>query len=81
MAGPAKNLAEQTEERLERLADTVREKFDKVTEGSFRDRIVEGRFADHGDRADEADRGDRADHGGRADQGDSARPESGRKQD
>ncbi|MFD6567628.1 hypothetical protein [Micromonospora profundi] len=81
MAGPAKDLAEQTEERLEQLADTVREKFDKVTEGSFRDRIVEGRFADHGDRADEADHGERADHGGRADPGDRVRPEAGRKRD
>ncbi|KAB1931707.1 hypothetical protein F8271_26870 [Micromonospora sp. ALFpr18c] len=49
MAEPAKKVAQQTEERLEDLADTVREKFDKVTEGSFRDRIVEGRFADQTD--------------------------------
>ncbi|MBM0231476.1 hypothetical protein JNW91_06135 [Micromonospora sp. STR1_7] len=49
MAEPAKKVAQQTEERLENLADTVREKFDKVTEGSFRDRIVEGRFADQVD--------------------------------
>ncbi|WLS48972.1 hypothetical protein Q3V37_06335 [Micromonospora profundi] len=81
MAGPAKKLAEQTEDRLEQLADTVRAKFDKVTEGSFRDRIVEGRFADHGDRADEADHGERTDNGGRADSGDRVRPESGRTQD
>ena len=84
MAGPTKKLAEQTEDRLEQLADTVRAKFDKVTEGSFRDRIVEGRFADHGDRADEGglgDHGERTDNGGRADSGDRVRPESGRTQD
>ncbi|CCH22244.1 hypothetical protein [Micromonospora lupini] len=46
MAEPAKKVARQTEDRLEDLADTVREKFDKVTEGSFRDRIIEGRFAE-----------------------------------
>ncbi|RLP95100.1 hypothetical protein EAD89_02345 [Micromonospora sp. BL4] len=49
MAEPAKKMAQQTEDRLEDLADTVREKFDKVTKGSFRDRIVEGRFADQVD--------------------------------
>lgn len=51
MAEPAKRVAQQTEERLEGLADTVREKFDKVTEGTFRDRIKEGRFAEQGDPA------------------------------
>ena len=50
MAEPAKKVAQQTEDRLEDLADTVREKFDKVTEGSFRDRIIEGRFAEQADR-------------------------------
>jgi hypothetical protein len=50
MAEPAKRVAQQTEERLEGLADTVREKFDKVTEGTFRDRIKEGRFAEQGDQ-------------------------------
>ncbi|MEU0547016.1 hypothetical protein [Micromonospora sp. NPDC005979] len=49
MAEPAKKVAQQTEERLEGLADTVREKFDKVTEGTFRDRIKEGRFAEQGE--------------------------------
>ncbi|WP_405428535.1 hypothetical protein [Micromonospora sp. NBC_00617] len=51
MTEPAKSVAQQTEERLESLADTVREKFDKVTEGSFRDRISQGRFAEQGDQA------------------------------
>ncbi|MEU5903622.1 hypothetical protein [Micromonospora sp. NPDC047527] len=70
MSEPAKKVAQQTEDRLEHLADTVREKFDKVTEGSFRDRVVEGRFADHGDSGDHGDRS--------ADQG---RAEPERKQD
>ncbi|MFG3553976.1 hypothetical protein ACGGAQ_06275 [Micromonospora sp. NPDC047557] len=51
MTEQAKSVAQQTEERLESLADTVREKFDKVTEATFRDRIKEGRFADQGDQA------------------------------
>ncbi|MFF5176914.1 hypothetical protein ACFY2Q_02650 [Micromonospora sp. NPDC000316] len=66
MSEPAKKVAQQTEERLEHLADTVREKFDKVTEGSFRDRVVEGRFADHGDSGDQGDHGDRNAEQGRA---------------
>ncbi|WCN81650.1 hypothetical protein [Micromonospora sp. LH3U1] len=49
MAEPAKKVAQQTEDRLESLAETVREKFDKVTEGTYRDRVVKGRFADQGD--------------------------------
>ncbi|MBM0276456.1 hypothetical protein [Micromonospora tarensis] len=55
MAEPAKKVAQQTEERLENLADTIRAKFDKVTEGTFRDRIKEGRFAERAEPgADEA---------------------------
>ena len=46
MAESAKKVAQQTEDRLENLAETVREKFDKVTEGTYRDRIIAGRFAD-----------------------------------
>ncbi|MET8265167.1 hypothetical protein ABZU92_14375 [Micromonospora arida] len=56
MAEPAKNVAQQTEDRLESLAETVREKFDKVTEGTYRDRIIGGRFAEDGDHADERGR-------------------------
>ncbi|MGC4745081.1 hypothetical protein ACLQ28_05385 [Micromonospora sp. DT201] len=55
MAEPAKKVAQQTEDRLEDLAETVRKKFDKVTEGTYRDRVVAGRFAEQGDRG-----GDRA---------------------
>ncbi|MEU8111574.1 hypothetical protein [Micromonospora sp. NPDC048947] len=53
MAEPAKKVAQQTEDRLEDLAETVRKKFDKVTEGTYRDRIIAGRFAEDGDHADE----------------------------
>ena len=48
MAEPAKKVAQQAEDRLEELAETVRKKFDKVTEGTYRDRIVGGRFAEDG---------------------------------
>ncbi|MEV4496048.1 hypothetical protein C7C45_07200 [Micromonospora arborensis] len=50
MAEQAKKAAQQTEDRLEDLAETVRKKFDKVTEGTYRDRVVAGRFAEQGDR-------------------------------
>ncbi|MGC4849276.1 hypothetical protein ACLQ3F_18695 [Micromonospora sp. DT15] len=53
MAEQAKKVAQQTEDRLENLAETVRKKFDKVTEGTYRDRIIAGRFAENGDHAAE----------------------------
>ncbi|MEU7851244.1 hypothetical protein AB0B74_04445 [Micromonospora parva] len=56
MAEPAKKMAQQTEDRLENLAETVREKFDKVTEGTYRDRIIGGRFAEDGERGTEPGR-------------------------
>ncbi|WP_406060414.1 hypothetical protein [Micromonospora sp. NBC_00860] len=56
MAEPAKKVAQQTEDRLEDLAETVRKKFDKVTEGTYRDRIIAGRFAEDGDHAGEQGR-------------------------
>ncbi|MEU7609246.1 hypothetical protein [Micromonospora sp. NPDC049204] len=56
MAEPAKKVAQQTEDRLEDLAETVRKKFDKVTEGTYRDRIVEGRFAEQGDHGGDRSR-------------------------
>ncbi|WP_410810494.1 hypothetical protein [Micromonospora sp. 067-2] len=56
MTESAKKVAQQTEDRLEGLADTVREKFDKVTEGSFRDKIIEGRFAEQDDRGPDQSR-------------------------
>ncbi|MEH0928731.1 hypothetical protein [Micromonospora sp. CPCC 205558] len=56
MAEPAKKVAQQTEDRLENLAETVREKFDKVTEGTYRDRIIAGRFAEDGEHGGERGR-------------------------
>ncbi|MGW5556578.1 hypothetical protein ACWER9_05035 [Micromonospora sp. NPDC003944] len=56
MAEPTKKVAQQTEDRLESLAETVRKKFDKVTEGTYRDRIIAGRFAENGDQAGERSR-------------------------
>ncbi|WP_406074002.1 hypothetical protein [Micromonospora sp. NBC_01638] len=50
MTEPEKTVAQQTEDRLESLAETVREKFNKVTKGTYRDRVVEGRFAEQGDK-------------------------------
>ncbi|KAB1926773.1 hypothetical protein AB0J94_08370 [Micromonospora noduli] len=56
MAEPAKKVAQQTEDRLENLAETVRKKFDKVTDGTYRDRIIAGRFAEDGDHTGERGR-------------------------
>ncbi|WP_319461101.1 hypothetical protein [Micromonospora sp. RTP1Z1] len=49
MAESAKKVAQQTEDRLEEVAENVREKFDQVTEGKFTDEIKNGRFADQVD--------------------------------
>ncbi|MFF5172485.1 hypothetical protein ACFY3U_07615 [Micromonospora sp. NPDC000089] len=49
MAESAKNVAQQAEDRLEKVAETVREKFDRVARGSFSDKIKNGRFADQTD--------------------------------
>ncbi|MEU8180417.1 hypothetical protein AB0B85_29810 [Micromonospora sp. NPDC049044] len=49
MAEQAKKVAQQTEERLEDLAETVRKKFDKVTDGTYRDRDAPGQAAEQGD--------------------------------
>jgi hypothetical protein len=55
MAESAKKVAQQAEDRLEKVAENVRERFDRVTEGRFTEKIKDGRFAyqmDHGiDRA------------------------------
>ncbi|MEV6706155.1 hypothetical protein [Micromonospora wenchangensis] len=55
MAESAKKVARQTEERLDRVAENVREKFDRVTRGKFSDTVKDGRFADR--NAAGADRG------------------------
>ncbi|MEU4565995.1 hypothetical protein [Micromonospora sp. NPDC023956] len=56
MAEPARKVAQQAEERLDRVADTVREKFDAITGGRFAGRagpVVERRHpAEDGATAD-----------------------------
>ncbi|MBM0238607.1 hypothetical protein JNW88_18240 [Micromonospora sp. ATA32] len=49
MTESAKKVAEQTEDRLEKVAKNVRERFDRVTEGRFTDKIKNGGFADQVD--------------------------------
>ncbi|MGC4894420.1 hypothetical protein [Micromonospora sp. DT31] len=49
MAEPAKRVAQRAEERLEKVAETVRERFDRVTDGRFSDKVRDGRFADQTD--------------------------------
>ncbi|MCW3813691.1 hypothetical protein ONA91_04360 [Micromonospora sp. DR5-3] len=55
MTESAKKVAQEAEDRLEKVAANIRERFDRVAQGSFTDKIKEGRFADqldHGvDRA------------------------------
>ncbi|SCE68349.1 hypothetical protein GA0074695_0282 [Micromonospora viridifaciens] len=46
MAESAKRVAQEAEDRLEKVAANIRERFDRVSEGSFTDKIKEGRFAD-----------------------------------
>ncbi|MFJ6196797.1 hypothetical protein [Micromonospora sp. NPDC092111] len=49
MTESAKSVAEQTEQRLEKVAENVRKRFDRITEGKFTDKIKNGRFADQVD--------------------------------
>ncbi|MEH0935656.1 hypothetical protein [Micromonospora psammae] len=49
MADSAKNVSQQTEDRLSRVAESVRKKFDRITAGGFTDKIKNGRFADQVD--------------------------------
>ncbi|MFC8847097.1 MULTISPECIES: hypothetical protein [unclassified Micromonospora] len=46
MSEPAKKVAKQAEERLDRVAKSARQQFDKITEGRFADKVKEGRFAE-----------------------------------
>ncbi|WP_329017206.1 hypothetical protein OG271_12185 [Micromonospora rifamycinica] len=50
MAESAKKVARQAEKRLDKVAENVREQFDRVTGGKFSDTVKNGRFAapDHG---------------------------------
>ena len=58
MAESAKKVAQQAEDRLEKVAENVREKFDQVTGGKFADKIKEGRFADQVDHGIDRGRAD-----------------------
>ncbi|GAA4566338.1 hypothetical protein GCM10023176_16260 [Micromonospora coerulea] len=49
MAESAKKVAEQTEDRLEKVAEHVRRRFDQVTKGRLTDKIRSGGFADQVD--------------------------------
>ncbi|SCG79695.1 hypothetical protein GA0070609_6004 [Micromonospora echinaurantiaca] len=42
MAEPAKKVAEQAEQRLDKVAETVREKFDEILDGRFTDQVDHG---------------------------------------
>lgn len=42
MAEPAKKVAEQAEQRLDKVAETVREKFDEILDGRFADQVDHG---------------------------------------
>jgi hypothetical protein len=55
MAESAKTVAQQAEERLEKVAENVRERFDRVTQGRLADKVDEGRFLDQVDHG--VDRG------------------------
>ncbi|MFR9777942.1 hypothetical protein ACL02O_18050 [Micromonospora sp. MS34] len=58
MAKSAKKVAQQAEDRLEKVAENVRERFDQVTEGRFTDKIKDGRFADQVDHGIDRARAD-----------------------
>ncbi|MFF3853080.1 hypothetical protein [Micromonospora sp. NPDC002575] len=52
MSEQAREVAQQAEERLDRVAKAARQQFDKITGGRFTDKVREGRFAERGDDAD-----------------------------
>ncbi|SCG48896.1 hypothetical protein [Micromonospora inositola] len=58
MAESAKKVAQQTEDQLEKAAENVREKFDRLAKGKFSDKIKEGRFADQVDHGIDRGRAD-----------------------
>ncbi|MEU2612372.1 hypothetical protein ABZ570_12435 [Micromonospora sp. NPDC007271] len=58
MAESAKRVAEEAEDRLGKVAGYIRERFGRVTEGSFTDKIKEGRFADQLDHGIDQARAD-----------------------
>ncbi|GAB3853683.1 hypothetical protein GCM10029963_45350 [Micromonospora andamanensis] len=50
MTESARKVAEETEHRLDDLAENVRHRFDRLTEGRFSDQIKAGRFSGRGDQ-------------------------------
>ncbi|MFG2010982.1 hypothetical protein ACGFNF_18140 [Micromonospora sp. NPDC048868] len=56
MTEAARKPAQQAEERLEEVAKNVRERFDRVTEGRFTDKVKNGAFADRADHGTEQGR-------------------------
>jgi hypothetical protein len=58
MAESAKKVAQQAEDRLGKVAESVRERFDRITAGGFTDRIKEGRFLDQVDHGVDQARAD-----------------------
>ncbi|MGC4808032.1 hypothetical protein [Micromonospora sp. DT233] len=49
MSEPARKIAEQAEERLDRVAKSAQRKLDTISAGQFTDKIKKGRFADRTD--------------------------------
>ncbi|WBB65640.1 hypothetical protein [Micromonospora sp. WMMD812] len=49
MTDVAKQVAKQAEDRLDKIAETVQERFDEIIKGRFTDVVKEGRFADQVD--------------------------------
>ncbi|MCZ7421632.1 MULTISPECIES: hypothetical protein [unclassified Micromonospora] len=56
MTEAARKVAEQTEQRLDDLAEDVQRRFDRITKGRVSDQVQAGRFSGRGDRV-AADRG------------------------
>ncbi|MER7888967.1 hypothetical protein ABTX15_03990 [Micromonospora sp. NPDC094482] len=49
MTDAAKQVAQQADDRLDKIAETIRERFEEITRGRFTDVVKEGRFADRPD--------------------------------
>ncbi|MBQ1074215.1 hypothetical protein KBX06_13745 [Micromonospora sp. C31] len=57
MTEAAREVARQTEERLQEVARNVRERFDRMTEGRLTDKVTNGASADRTDRGTDQGRG------------------------
>ncbi|MFU8853777.1 hypothetical protein ACNAW0_22735 [Micromonospora sp. SL1-18] len=58
MAESAKKVAQEAEDRLEKVAENIRERFDRIIKSGFTDKIREGRFADQMDQGVDRARAD-----------------------